>query len=204
MGPTPPVTAEYTSALQGPQPNVPPVQSAYRFCRATDGKTRVDTGNTSVISNPATGQTILLDHVKKTATIHPASPTAPPGAPQMPHFSAPGLPGMPHAPSVQVQDLGKSVFQGQEVEGKRFLIQPHAMPKTPGVPKPPKAPTVAEVWTSSELRVPMHINMSGGFGQVTQVCKSAVSGEPHPSTFQIPSNYKMVTVPLKPPIAAGH
>ena len=79
----PPATAEYTSSVQPPSPGFPPVQTAHRFTRASDGKTRVDSGNTSVISNPAAGQTILLDHVKKTATVQQILPP-PPGLPAMP------------------------------------------------------------------------------------------------------------------------
>src|ERR1035441_1712317 len=97
MGPTtptaaPPVTAEYTSALQPPKSNLPPAESSYRFTRATDGKTRVDSGKTSVISDPAAGQTILLDHAKKTATIAPQPAPQIPGMPQMPHLAPPGMP----------------------------------------------------------------------------------------------------------------
>lgn len=61
-----------------------------------------------------------------------------------------GLTPAPHSPRAQVEDLGKSVIQGHEVEGKRFLMQPPppaqipAMPKTPaltaaGLPKTPQA-----------------------------------------------------------------
>jgi hypothetical protein len=237
MGPIPPValppvTAEYASSLQRVEAQVPPSQSAHRFSRAADGKTRVDSGNMSVISNPATAQTILLDHVQKTATIQPSPSPAPPAAsmPQMPHFSPPGLPGQLHAPAVKVEDLGKSVLKGHEVEGKRFVTQPLPLPKppafqmpgvpkppafqmpgvpkppafqTPGVPKPPQTPgappvpaapqppTTTEVWNSTSMGVPMLMKMSGGFGQLTQVCHSAVPGEPHPSTFQIPQGYKV-------------
>jgi len=144
-----PVTAEYTSALQASKPGAPPVQSAYRFSRASDGKTRVDSGTTSVISNPAAGHTIVLDHVKKTALVTPTPPPQP-AAPQMPQAGPPAVPGAaPQPPGVQSQDLGKSVIQGHEVEGKRYVIQPPAPPKMagmpkvtqmPGMPKPPQMP----------------------------------------------------------------
>lgn len=264
--------------MQPPKPNLPPVQSAFRFTRATDGKTRVDSGNMSVISNPAAGQTILLDHVKKTANIQPAPPPVPqmPGMPQMPQFAPPGLPSAPKPPNMQVQDLGKSVLQGHEVEGKRFVFQPPPPPKMPAMPKPPQMPgmpqppqvpgmppppqvpgmpqppqmagmpkvpgapqppgmppapqapqmpqapgappvppapgmppapqmpTVAELWTSTSMRVPMLTKMSGAFGQLTQVCQRAVPGEPHPAAFQIPPDYKVIMPPQpKPPTLPG-
>ena len=144
----PPVTADFTSELQPVETSLPPVQSAYRLTRAAGGNTRLDSGNTSVISNPAAGQTILLDHIQKTATIQPllsATPSpSPPGMPPMPHLSVPGL---APAPSAQVQDLGKGVLQGIEVEGKRYVIQPPAMPNIPAPPKPPtfQAPGMPQV-----------------------------------------------------------
>ncbi len=268
LPPLPPVTAEYTSATKLPQPNVPPVQSSYRFTRATSGQTRTDSGNTSVISNPAAGQTIVLDHLKKTATIQTAPPPMPtvPGMPAMPHFAPPGLPQAPQAPHIQMQDLGKGVLQGHEVEGKKYLIPPQppqrahdaetarpttagraklpqapALPKMPqvpgmpklpqapappqmvqapkvpgappppappGMPQPPKPPTVAEVWTAPKIGLPMLTKASGSFGQLTQVCHSAVPGEPHPAAFQIPPGYKVIMLPppkppaLTPPKAA--
>jgi hypothetical protein len=138
----PPATAEYTSALQSSKPGAPPVQSAYRISRASDGKTRVDSGSTSVISNPAAGHSIVLDHLKKTALVTPTPPPAPqPAAPQMPQAGPPAFPGAaPQPPGIQSQDLGKSVLQGHEVEGKRYVIQPPAPPKMTGMPKAPQMP----------------------------------------------------------------
>jgi hypothetical protein len=129
------------------------VQSAYRLTRSADGNTRLDSGNTSVISNPAAGQTILLNHAEKTATIQPllsATPSAP-GMPQMPQL---GVPGMAPPPSAQVQDLGKGVLQGLEVEGKRYLIQPPAMPNIPATPKPPTLQTPGMPKLPGAHRVP--------------------------------------------------
>jgi len=230
----PPATAEYTSSFQPPKPGAPPSQSAYRFTRASDGKTRVDSGTTSVISNPASGHAILLNHANKTALVTPVPPPGP-TAPQAPQVGAPAMPGAPpQPPGMQGQDLGKSVLQGHEVEGKRFVIQPPAQPPMPGAPKAPpmpgaqpappaaqmpgapappkapgvpgapatppapavpqapKAPTIVETWTSTNMHLPMLTKMQGPSGQMTQVCHSAVPGEPHPSAFQIPPGYKMV------------
>jgi len=185
-----------------PASGAAPVQSAFRFCRATGGQTRVDSGKTSVISDPAAGHTILLDHVKKTATISQAPPQVPklPGMPPMPQFAAPGVPTAPQTPGVQVQDLGKSVIQGHAVEGKRFLIPPPP-PPAPGMPQSPKGPTIAEAWHSPSMGLPMLTKMSGGFGQLTQVCQRAVPGEPHPAAFQIPPGYKAILAPPPQPPA---
>jgi hypothetical protein len=132
----PPVTADFTSEVQPIETSHPPVQSAFRLTRAADGNTRLDSGNTSVISNPAAGQTIVLNHIEKTATIQPqlSAASSPPGMPPMPQL---GVPGFSPPPSAQVQDLGKAVLKGVEVEGKRYLIQPPPMPNIPATPKPP-------------------------------------------------------------------
>ena len=39
--------------------------------RSSDGKTRIDTPQSSVISDPVSQQTIVLDHVKKEASVIP-------------------------------------------------------------------------------------------------------------------------------------
>lgn len=248
----PPATAEYVSTVQGAAaasaPGGTAQQSAYRLFRSSDGKTRVDSGNTSVITDPAAQKTILLDHVKKEAQIVPSVPQAPsmgmPQMPQMPKMPAmPGMPAAPPLPAVHVQDLGKSVIQGQEVEGKRYTIQPPQMPAMPqapqmpgmpqapqvtGMPKapqvpgmppapgmplmpqapgmpqmPPKpqVPTVTEVWTSSKLQLPMATRVNGSFGQMTSICQKATPGEPHPSVFQIPQDYKQL-MPAPPKLPA--
>jgi len=229
--PVPPSCSECATKTQ-PAGGGPPIQSASRIWRSGDGKMRVDTPTTSVISDPHAQQTILLNHSTKEATIVPMKPPAPGAVP----------PGMPQPPSgavqppVQVQDLGKSMIEGHEVEGQRFTMpappaaltpqakapgQPlPAMPglpplKIPGAPpipgmpsppsaaapapgaaaapplKPPQPPTVAEIWTSAKLKVPVLTKVSGPAGEQTTYCKPTATTEPHPSLFQIPQGYKI-------------
>lgn len=225
----PPATAEYTHVVQPAQPGAAPQQSASRMFRSADGKTRIDTGNTSMITDPAAGRTILLDHAAKQAHVMPTPPGMP-AAPAPPGQPAPAMPGFapptaPSAPPVNVKDLGKSVMNGHEVEGKQFTYAPPALPGAPAAPaapgmpaapampgmpaapappgmppapampgqaKPPAPPTVAEVWTSTKMQVPMLTKMSGPFGQSSTSCHSATPGEPNPAVFQIPAGYKQV------------
>jgi hypothetical protein len=208
------------SALQSAaEPGAPPQQSAYRLFRSSDGKSRIDQGSKSFIHDPAAGKTIILDHAKQQAQIVPAAPAAPqmPGMPAVPGMpQMPGMPSMP-APAVHVQDLGKSLLQGHEVEGKKYTIQPPTipqapappampskpqlpgMPKAPQLPHKPQAPTVAEVWTSPKLQLPMATRVNSAIGQQTAVCQSAIPGEPHPAVFQIPPNYKQI-IPKAPKV----
>ncbi len=154
----PPATAEYQNILQPTQAGAAPLQSASKMFRSADGKTRIDTGNSSVITDPAAGKTILLNHLKQQAHVMPTPPAVPPlpgqppPPPGMPGFHLPALPSMP---SMSVKDLGKSVMNGHEVVGQQFthptppaLGMPGApaipgvpaMPKIPGMPAMPKIP----------------------------------------------------------------
>lgn len=192
-------------------------QSASRVWRSSEGKFRLDTPSTSMITDPASQQAILLDHVKKEATILPMPPAASGDASSLASKVA-AAEGQP--PAVHVEDLGKSMIEGHEVEGKRFTLpafKPPAkpampqMPKMPqvampGVPKPPTppampkvptlppVPSVTEVWTSTKLKTPVLTKVTTTAGEQTTYCKPVSMDEPHPSVFQIPQGYK-----IKPP-----
>jgi hypothetical protein len=179
--------------------------------RSSNGNMRLDTPNASIISNPAGQKTILLDHLKKEAMVIPTPPAAaapaPPGSPKMP-----GAPAPP--PPLQVHDLGKSMIEGHEVEGKRYILTPPQappmppkpqapqMPKMPGLPasaappKPPQLPkppqpTVTEIWTSVKLKMPVLTKVTTPAGEQTTYCKPTSTEEPHPSVFEIPPGYKL-------------
>lgn len=211
--PTPPSCSDCATKTQPPGGS-PPTQSASRMWRSSTGNTRIDTPNTSIISNPSAQKTILLDHLKKEATIIPTPPaaTAPPPSGSSP---TPGAPASP--PPLQVHDLGKSTIEGHEVEGKRYILSPPLspaapqapskpsappMPKPPGLPqsaappKPPQLPkppqpTVTEVWTSVKLKTPVLTKVTSPAGEQTTYCKPTSTAEPHPSVFEIPPGYKL-------------
>jgi hypothetical protein len=190
--------------------------------RSSDGKMRFDTPNTSIISDPGAQRTILLDHLKKEASIFPM-PAAPAGAASAAMPQAPAA-NMPKPPAMQVEDLGKSMIDGHEVEGKRFTLpavappakpgmpgapnvpsisgapQPPSMPgapKLPQMPKLPPKPSITEVWTSVKLKAPVLTKVTTAAGEQTTYCKPTSADEPHPSVFQIPPEYK-IKPPAKP------
>lgn len=206
----PPAAGECLTVTQPAQPGAAAQQAATKLFRSADGKMRVDSGNTSVILDPARQQTIVLDHLKKEARI---VPIAPPSAPSVPGLDAVpgGLPGAPQAPAINIQDLGKGLIDGLEVEGKRYTFQPPGVPKPPGVPSPPAIPqpklpgapgvpqapqlpplATSEVWTSTKLQLPVLTKTTGDFGQQTCRCKYSDAVEPPASLFQIPPEYKPV------------
>ncbi|MGB8990226.1 MAG: hypothetical protein WCC37_26755 [Candidatus Sulfotelmatobacter sp.] len=204
--PTPPSCSDCATKSEAPGGGAT-AQSFSRMWRSSSGKMRIDTPSTSIISNPTDQKTILLDHLKKEATIIPmpaASGTAAVGSSKLPGAAPP-----PSA--MQVQDLGKSMIEGHEVEGKRYVLpvaqKPQAppmpkMPQMPGSPKsptlpkappPPGAPkpTVTEVWISTKLKTPVLTKITSALGSQTTYCKPTSTQEPHPSTFEIPPGYKL-------------
>jgi len=170
---------------------------------------RVDSGNTSIITDPKAGVSTVLNHAtKQVQTVPLKPPTMPqlPGMPKIPTFpglpqvkppTPPALPGVtaptaptpptmpsasaPPPPTGSVQDLGKSVIEGEEAQGKRFIAGEHTM----------------ETWTSTKTKLPVLTTMSGPGGQ--QICKCKTTpGEPDPSMFTIPADYTQIKPP-KPP-----
>jgi hypothetical protein len=212
--PTPPSCSDCSTKTQ-PAGGGTSSQSASRMWKSSDGKFRLDTPTSSVISDPGSQKTILLDHIKKEATIFP---TPPAGAGTAPGIAPQGPAAAGSAPALKVEDLGKSMIEGHEVEGKRFTLPPFSppqmagMPKMPGTPqapgaspsasapKPPqmptlpKVPSVTEVWTSVKLKTPVLTRVTTAAGEQTTYCKPVSMDEPHPSVFQIPPGYR-----TKPP-----
>lgn len=193
---------------------MPPQQVTSKLARASDGRMRIDYGNTSVITNPATGQAAMLDHVKKEVRTIPF-PQANPAQPAPPQATLPGSPGGPSAappiPGMAVKDLGKRMVEGHEVEGKRYTLPAPAPPKpppappaagapglktagTPASPQIPEAgpvpPMITEVWTSTQHQFPVLTRTTGGFGKQTSHCTNLAGGEPPASLFQVPAGYK--------------
>jgi hypothetical protein len=70
-----------------------------------------------------------------------------------------------------------------------------AKPPVPPVPHP-KVQTL-EIWTHTQLKVPLLTKATGMPGLKASVCKNVKSGEPPPSKFQIPPGYKMVQASIK-------
>jgi hypothetical protein len=101
---------------------------------------RIDTPSASIISSPAEQKTILLDHLKKEAIVMPMPPAsaAPAGAPKMPGGAA-------AVPALQIHDLGRSLIEGHEVEGKRYVLPAAQRPPAPPMPKMPTLPQVPKL-----------------------------------------------------------
>ena len=204
--PLPAACTECTSTLQLALAGSLPQKLAYKLSRAASGILRIDYAVTSVIINPATLQMILLDHLKKEVrTI--ALPPPPPLA--LPQLQIPGLPPIPAAaaPALIAIDLGIRLIAGQQVQGMPYTLPPLTPPPPPQIqlpgmpplpPIPVPKPLAAEIWLSTQLLLPVLTRITGAFGQQMCHCVNAVAGEPPPSTFQIPPDYKPVGLPPAP------
>ena len=136
-------------------PNAPQTQSPMQMFRAPDGKMRVDAGQISTISDPATQKMMILDHVKKEMKVVPI-PEVPAAAPP---FQLPGIPAMQMPPAAmpqppKVEDLGKAFIDGHEVEGKKFTFQPPPPPQPPQAPQLPQKPQMPQMPQISGMQKP--------------------------------------------------
>lgn len=196
----PPLSAEGETLLQRAQPGSPPQQTPWKMFRASDGKTRVDRGNTSVITDPAAQKTVILDHLKKEARTLPLqqAPQVPqmpgmPGMPAMPSFAPPGV-AAPAAPQMNVQDLGKSFLQGHEVEGKRYTfpaVQPPAPPGTPRFPPLPQAPQMPQAQIPGMPQVPGAPQMPAAPKAPTAPGAKPPTPPPLPTTVEVWTSPKL-------------
>jgi hypothetical protein len=184
-----------------------PAQIAYKMARSITGQLRIDYALTSVIINPAAGVALLLNHVKK-EVLQIVLPAVTP--PVLPPLAIPGMPAPPVPPAAAMVaiDLGIKIVQGIEVQGKQFTLPPLVPPPPPALPGLPGAPalpalaaalpTIAETWISTKLLMPVLTRITGSFGQQMCHCKNTVPGEPPPTAFQVPPDYKQIGLPPAP------
>ena len=178
-GSLPPACAQCINTLQLAAPGSLPQESPWSLLRSAEGRLRLNFGNTSIITDPIAGVRMYLDHLAQTVRIMPLTPPTPPGMPGMPQaaipgFGMPGLAGLaiPAMPGTNVQNLGKSIMDGLEVMGKRYISGARTL----------------ETWTSTKLQLPVLTKMTGSFGLQTCQCKTLPT-PPDPSVFQIPPGY---------------
>jgi len=162
--------------------------SVIRRFRAADGRMRVDFGSFSILTDPASIERIVLDHVAMEARILLDAVPSIPGVaiPNVPSVQAEFGVTIPSAPNLVA--LGKTIVDGLEVEGVRFVFQV----LDPLIPPPILS---WEVWTSVSLQMPVLTRTIGSFGVRTCTCK-CVQVEPPPQMFQIPSGYAVIREPL--------
>jgi len=128
------------------------------------------------IVDPVAGYVTRLDPQNSTA-VKSALPTGTP-------------PAHPTPPQAQTQDLGAKTINGLTATGVRTLIT---------IPAGTDGNTQAiqsthEVWTSTDLQVPVLItNSDPRFGTSTSQLTNVTRAEPDPTLFQVPSSYTTTT-----------
>lgn len=162
-------------------PGAQPLSSIVRRFRAADGRLRVDYATFSMLTDPATGERILLNHATQEARIVAAEISISPGLP------IPAIPGLPTVPAVppepNVVALGKAIVDGLEVEGVRHVFGAIG-----------SLISSWEMWANSKLQMPVFTQTIGSFGVRTCVCK-CVEVAPPASAFQIPDHYRVIRGP---------
>jgi hypothetical protein len=151
--------------------------------RDSQGRVRTEATRDShimiTIYDPVAGYVTRLDPQNSTA-VKSALPSGPP-------------PARP-APQIQTGDLGSKTINGLIATGTRTLITIPA--GAFGNTQPIQA--TREVWTSTDLQVPVLITSSDPrFGTSTSQLTSVIRSEPDPSLFQVPSAYT-VTAHTRP------
>lgn len=185
----PPVCAEFQSKFEAAIPGLQAVQLGFAMMRSLDGKIRFDQPNLSIIADLA--KTIILNHLTLEAQEIPHAPSF-----QMPKVQLPGVPSFtpPQLP-LNVQELGKRLMNGIEVEGKLFKFAPPALP---GMPQPPSVPHLVEVWTSPQFQLPLASRITGELGMMMTFAKKVNPCQPPAASFQIPAGYKLLPPPHAP------
>lgn len=177
------VCAECIETTLPAQPGSPPLESVIKRFRAADGKLRVDFGNFSMITDPASAERILLNHLTQEAQILIDETPIPPELPLPDIPGPPALPSLPPEPNVVA--LGKALIDGLEVEGVRHVFSTLDSPSV----------TSWEVWTNTKLQMPVFTRTVGSFGVRTCICK-CTPVEPPASLFQVPASYTVIRAPL--------
>ena len=191
-------------SLQPPAPQSPPPQShGWSLFRSSDGKTCIDQGNQSVITNPQAGQTIRLDHLKKEAQIFPMTPelTAMPGAPTG------GVPSLKPPPApLSVKDLGKRFIAGHEALGKSYTYPPLKPPGVPSMPQAPSAPQSPVIPKAPSMPQAPGMPKAPAMPQAPDLPKApsmpAPPGIPQPHTVEVWTSHQL-HLPLESRVTTG-
>lgn len=149
------------------------------------------------ICDPVGQKLVRLDTLTKTATIMPRIPGSPRSGTQ-PQIgtSIQRAYCKTHAPmasagALQSDDLGHQTIEGWDAQGVRTTRPLHVLLNSEGTPET----TTTETWCLEELGVMLLrvTQVTGRFASKTEMkLTKIVPGEPDPSLFQIPPDYRIV------------
>jgi outer membrane lipoprotein-sorting protein len=152
------------------------IQSASHFYRDSQGRTRVETGSSVTITDPASGTVLLLS--PKTQTYQRQATPAKPAS---------GVPGIQSGQvTTQSRDLGKAVVAGVPVEGRGYTVSIPAN-KIQGA----RTKDVT-IWLSRDLQLPVQTRIVDPAGQdYTTTYSNIRSGvDLAADLFTVPAGYR--------------
>lgn len=155
-----------------------------KYYRSSAGQTRQDRAATSTIVDPQGRTIVTLNHNKSEALLTQLSP-APPKPTSLP------VP-QPVLPPTSAEDLGTSVINGYSAHGRR-ITSPNPSGLKLGV-------VITEVWTSTELGLPLLMKQTSLAGETVQEFQNIQLGEPSADLFAVPPGYNVrqsTAVPTK-------
>lgn len=199
--PAPQLPGAQPPALQPPAPQ----SHGWSLFRSSDGKTCIDQGNQSVISNPQAGQTIRLDHLKQEAQIFPMTPAPAIAMPAVP--SGGGIPSLKPPPApLSVKDLGKRFIAGHEALGKSYTYPALKPPGVPSMPQAPSAPQAPVMPKAPSMPPALDMPKAPAMPHVPDMPKApsmpAPPGIPQPHTVEVWTSPKL-QLPLESRVTTG-
>ncbi len=147
-------------------------------------------GTMVVIMDPVAGKRYVLNPQKKTAHEMPLRPPHPPNGEPAMKMGPDGTEGvgMKLGQDVTTEPLGTKTILGLQAQGTRVT---RTIPAGQiGNAKP--ISVVTERWVSNDLQIPLTMRHTDPMmGTMTSTVTSVTRGEPDPSLFQVPSDYKI-------------
>jgi len=195
---TVPLTAEIdvVSVRNLPGGNTLRQERRMKFYRRADGSTRLEEPNRVVIVDNTAHTTIVLDPVAKIAQVH-AAPTASVGSMTPVKATSQSLAigsSLDDPQSAARTDLGSKVIAGYAVHG---LQRTTTIPTNSALGNTSPITKTMQVWSSSDLRLPLLTVISDPLGGTTtsQYENISTASSLDRGLFIIPTGYKTVAAP---------
>jgi len=138
-----------------------------RYARSSDGKTREETAISVIIVDPKMHTTSILNPFTKEAKVI--------------ELKAP-----PNQKTHRRPDVSLDVFEEAFVDG-------HPVVKRRGVRTSDGA--TREIWIASDISIPVLVKTSDASKTSTKTFRNISLGEPDPTLFSIPADYKIISNP---------
>jgi hypothetical protein len=207
-----PLVAEFEREKHQVLPNSNTINKAERglYYRDRQGRTRVEVGNTIVISDPVTGMSYVLDTQRRIARVidrnalraqatsvrtsertldidrnKPVDPAA------VLNAQSASKPRATMPPGFDQRSLGSKMIEGVNCEGK---IYTHTIPANSKMGNARPLESSTEIWIAKDLMLPvLSVSQHPVMGKTVQRYTNIRTGvEPDPSLFKLPEGFKVL------------